>query len=507
MGNRPWSHLLAALALLTVSCSAAAQLRPWSVTPSIGLRGTYTDNASLVAAPERGEFVTQISPGIRVDGRSARLTGSLNYQANLLFYARDRDQDRLANTLNASGTLEAIEDFFFVDAQGNVAQNYISPFGSRPADIFSLTDNRTETRTFSLSPYFRGRVLGDYSYELRNRNTWTSADTGGIANATTQQFTGALASPIRLFGWAIDGSATRTSYEDDIRAEQEERLVRARLFFQPDSTLRLSVSAGREENNYLLGRQEQSYDIYGYGVLWRPTPRTSAELNWEHRYFGSSRLVSLNHRTRLTAWNVSYSRNASNFQQELLRLPAGNTVLLLNEIFRARIPDPVQRVNAIVDFLRLTGTPLFLTNSVAFYSQQITLQENLQASMALVGVRNSITFTVFRTQTSALSQEFSTLPNEVFLAAGDRIDQTGFGVNASHLLTGNTSVSASAQTVFAKGETSTLETQNDLLGLSLNHTLSPRTTTFAGASYTRFVPTSGSTSHARSVFVGLDHRF
>jgi uncharacterized protein (PEP-CTERM system associated) len=239
----------------------------------------------------------------------------------------------------------------------------------------------------------------------------------------------------------------------------------------------------------------------------RAASRTSAELNWEHRFFGSSRLVNLNHRTRLTAWNVTYSRNATNFQEELLRLPPGNTILLLNQIFLARIPDPLERINAIAEFLRLTGTPLFLTNSLAFYTQQITLRENLQGSMSLLGVRNSLTFTVFRSRSEALSQGLTALPSEVFLPENDRIDQLGFAVHASHRLTGNTSLSATAQTVYAESEASPLETQNDSLTLSLNHTLSPRTTTFAGANYSRFKPNTGSTSHARSVFLGLDHRF
>src|SRR5688572_17605371 len=98
MGNRPWGRLLVALVLLTSASNAAAQARAWSVTPSIGLRGTYTDNVSLTAAPERGEFVTQISPAINVNGRGSRFNASLNYTADALFYARNSEENRLANT-------------------------------------------------------------------------------------------------------------------------------------------------------------------------------------------------------------------------------------------------------------------------------------------------------------------------------------------------------------------------------------------------------------------------
>ena len=509
MGNRPWALLLAALALLTMApAESPAQVRAWTITPSVGVRGTYTDNASLVSAPEDGEFITQISPAISISGRGNRFRASLAYTADLLFYARDSDENRLANTLSAVGNLEAIENFFFVDASASVSQNFISPFGLRPTDIFSITDNRTETRTFSLSPYVRGQFPDGTSYEVRNRNTWTTTDTSALADVYTRQWVGSITTPIRLFGFGVDGADNRVSYDnDDPRPDLETRQVRARLFFQPDSTLRLFASVGREENNFTL-QETRSYRTYGYGALWRPTPRTTAEFNWEHRFFGTARLASLEHRTRLTAWSASYSRDVSTSQQEFLRLPPGNTAALLDQIFLARFPDPVERQAAVQQFLSVTGTPAFLANSLAFYTEQAILQERLQGSLGLLGTRNSITFTAFKSRSTALTESVSPLPAEVFLEVGRRVEQTGFGLSASHRLTGNTSITASANRVFAESEQPVVvESRNDSLALSLSHTLSPRTTTFAGATYAKGQPAGEPARHARSVFAGLNHRF
>ncbi len=508
MGNSAWRKALAALVLLTMAPDTPAQTRAWTITPSIGLRGTYTDNVSLSAAPENGEFVTQISPAISINGRGSRFNASLNYTADALFYARNSDENRLANTLGASANLEAIENFFFIDATGSVSQSYISPFGARPTDIFSLTDNRAETRTFGLSPYVRGQFRDGTSYEVRNRNTWTGADTGALADVQTRQWSASVNSPIRLFGVGVDAADNRVSYDvNDPRPDQETRHVRARLFFQPDASLRLSASAGREENNFTLG-QENSYRTYGYGALWQPTPRTTAEFNWERRFFGIARLASLAHRTRLTAWNLSYSRDVSSFQQELLRLPPGNTILLLNQIFLARIPDPLERIQAIARFLRTTGTPVFLANSLAFYTEQAMLQERLQGSAAILGARNSVIFTAFASSSNALTQSLTPLPADVFLATSSAVKQRGFGVSASHQLSGFTSLNASASRVFSEAEEpSTLESTSDSFSLGLNHTLSPKTSTFAGAAYTKTQPAGEPSSHARSVFAGLNHRF
>lgn len=488
--------------------STFAQLREWTVTPSIGLRATYTDNVSLAASPEEGELVTQVSPAISISGRSARLSASLNYTANAIFYARNSEENRLANSLSASASLEAAENFFFVDANASVSQNYLSPFGARPADITTITDNRTEARTLSISPYLRSQFAGGYSYELRNRNTWTGTDRGEIADIHTRQWTASLASPIRLFGWGVDASDNRVSYDDTIvRPDQETRQVRGRLFFQPDSTLRLSVSAGREENNFTL-EQERSYDTYGYGILWQPTPRTTAEWNWERRFFGTSRLLSLAHRTRLTAWSLSYSKDISTSQQELLRLPPGNVVALLNEIFLARFPDPLERLIAILQFLQLTGLPPFLADSLAFFTEQAMVQERLQGSVGILGARNSITFTAFASESSSLTDASGTpFVADPFLASRV-VKQHGFGVHASHRLSGFTSVSAGANRTFAESEEPPgPESRNDSFNLNLNRTLSPSTSVFAGVSYTRSRTSGESRRHARSVFAGLNHRF
>src|SRR5581483_3175273 len=102
-----WGRAFITTMLLTTGPSALAQTRAWTITPSIGLRGTYNDNVALVAAPAHGDFITDVNPAISVSGRSKRLSGTLSYNADLLFYSRNPEQDRIANTLNGSGSLEA----------------------------------------------------------------------------------------------------------------------------------------------------------------------------------------------------------------------------------------------------------------------------------------------------------------------------------------------------------------------------------------------------------------
>jgi uncharacterized protein (PEP-CTERM system associated) len=289
--------------------------------------------------------------------------------------------------------------------------------------------------------------------------------------------------------------------------------VRGRLFFQPDYALRFSVSAGWEENNYEVLRETRSNSIYGAGVAWNPGARTQVQAQYEERFFGPSRLARLRHRTRLTAWTLNYSRGVSDYQQEALRLPPGDTAALVDAIFASRIPDPAERREAVDQFLLASGAPSFLSSSLSFYSTQIFLQERLDASVGIIGLRNSLTFLVFASDSERISEGLTGVVPDAFLL-GDRIKIAGFGLRAEHKLTPFTWIGASAIRSHSRQEEPTaasIESRNDNLALTLNHSVSPRTLTFAGVGYHGLdneienrAPTS---TWSYTVFAGLHHRF
>ena len=495
---------------LLLGPSSSALAGKWTVTPSISVRGTYTDNASLATLPTRGTFVTQVAPKIHISGGGARFKGKLDYTADGVVYSNDVAKNKVANTLSGNGTLEAIENFFYVDVLGNVHQTFLSPFAPQPSEVYSVTSNRAEARTFGISPYLQGQVGQALSYQLRYRDTLTTSNSQLLADTRTKEWRGRVASPIRLFGWALDYDDTRVTYVDNAIGKQLSKLYRATVYFQPDVTLRLNLSAGREENNY-FSLETRSNKIYGGGVTWKPTPLSSAEVQYEHRYFGASRSAKLQHRSRLSVWTLAYSRNATTYQHALLTLPPGNIAALLDAILSGSISDPAARQAAVAQFLQANGLPAYLSSPATFYTQQVFLQENLDASVALLGKRSSLLLDVFGSKNQALTTNFnSAVPDAFALAQGSVIRQHGFGISANHQLTGSTSLGASARRTYVRQDLpSSSEARNDFFSLSLTRTLSPKTTTFAGFGYSRFTTegTPPSTAQSRSVYVGLNHRF
>ena len=499
----------ASVSLLLLNATPAGAT--WTVAPDITVRETYTDNVFVGSSTRESDFVTQATPGLTINGAGRRFRANFRYNPSVLLYAHNSSENNVANNLLGQGTLEAVERFLFVDANAAVGQGFVSPLAPQPTDIVNVTANRTETRTFGISPYIRSQFGRAFTYELRNRNTWTRTDSSALADVRTSAWSASAASPTaqtRLLGWALTYQQNRTSYTTVERPDFESKLFRAQIFVQPTAELRLNANAGRESNNYAL-QKEQSYNIGGFGARWQPGPRTSAEAQYESRFFGPYRLLRFDHRTRLTAWNVTYSRDASTFQQQLLTLPPGNTAALLDAIFAARIADPVQRQAAVEQFLHATGTPACLANSLAFYTQEIFRQERLEGSLGVLGKRNTITFSAFRARSTRISSGVGTDLPDAF-TPGSRITQTGFGANASHSITPFTTLGASVRRNLSRQEEPGATTsRNDFYAATLNHSLSPKTTTFAGLSYTHFDSSSASSSYrdARSAFVGLTHRF
>ena len=182
--------------------------------------------------------------------------------------------------------------------------------------------------------------------------------------------------------------------------------------------------------------------IYGAGLNWRPTDRTSLNGYWEHQFFGSSYNWQLTHRLPNVALSANFTRGLSSFPQLALAIPAGITVAqFLDAAFTTRIPDPAQRAAAVAQFLAQTGLPPTLASPLNFYAQSITLQQTASLSAVWVGALNAVGFTLFNVQSEAISGTGSALPAAFQFGANNT--QTGGGVNYSHRLSGFTNLVAS----------------------------------------------------------------
>src|SRR5262249_55055195 len=145
--------------------------------------------------------------------------------------------------------------------------------------------------------------------------------------------------------------------------------------------------------------------------------------------------------TRLSTWNLSASRNITSYPQQIASLTNVNTASLLNQLFLSSIPDPIERQNFINQYIRQNGLPAFLATPVYLYTQAITLVERANASVGLLGARNSIVFSVFYVRQQPITAAGTELPG-VFQPQNNTT-QVGFSAAWSHNLAPNLSSSVS----------------------------------------------------------------
>jgi uncharacterized protein (PEP-CTERM system associated) len=247
--------------------------------------------------------------------------------------------------------------------------------------------------------------------------------------------------------------------------------------------------------------------IYGAGFLWNPTERTIAVGNWEHRYFGSSYLLSFDHRTPRSATTVRVSRDTSSYPQQFLSLPAtGNVPLLLNFLLRSRIPDPAQRRDLVARLIEDRGLPTVLTEPVNLYTQQTYLLENASVTLGLLGVRNNVFVTVYYARTQPITGAGNPLPG--FLAPSINNTQTGATVAWTHNLTALLTFDASATALRTAANAPLVGLTNQgFVTFGLRAPLSARTSVFAGARYQVLRSDVAPDYNEAAVFAGINYTF
>ncbi|HVF65847.1 MAG TPA: TIGR03016 family PEP-CTERM system-associated outer membrane protein, partial [Casimicrobiaceae bacterium] len=225
--------------------------------------------------------------------------------------------------------------------------------------------------------------------------------------------------------------------------------------------------------------------VYGLTVQWRPTPRTRLDGTWEHRFFGNAYHFAFDHRMRRTTFSVSASRDLTSYPQQLATLVAGGSSSeLLDNLFRASVPDAAERARFVDAFIASRGLPGTLAEPLALFSQQLTLQENLRASIALTGARNTVVMSIFRLENESLRQVEETLP--VAPGAFGRVVQTGVDVSWSRSLTPTTSFTLTGIATRSRSDqVTTSESDNHAVRVTLTRVISPRTHVYAGARYQR----------------------
>lgn len=473
--------------------------RAWNIVPSISIRETFTDNASPGQAGKARDQITEVSPGIRLDGNAARVKMHFDYRLSELYYAQGTRGSQTQHALNSFGTLEAVEKLLFVDVSGNISRQNISAFGVQSPSNYSDNSNSTETSNFRISPYLRGRLGGYADYEARYSRSALRAKSAAASDSDIQEWRGRVSgdTPLAFIGWSAEGSRQSSDYTLGRKTESDN--IRGRLTYRVDPQLKLSASIGRESNDY-LSLTKQTWNTSGYGADWSPTERTQVSAFREKRFFGNGHTFSVSHRLPRSAIKYVDSRDIASLPNQFATVGLGNIYDLLFSQMASSIPDQDARAVFVNSLLQQSGIAPNTQVNAGFLSSQVTLMRRQELSYVLQGVRNTLTLAANRSRNERLGTGLGT--GDDYSSVSD-IAQQGFNVGWSHQLSPLSSLNVTGTRSRSTGSsaTSAVNPENTQKSLSAGVTtkLGAKTN---GALTARRTETSGTNPYTENAVVG-----
>lgn len=467
------------LPLLLMGASASAN--NWNFAPTLTVTEEFNDNMAATATSPQAGWVSTLSPGFRLDGAGARFRAYADYQRENLFYQRHADWNRQQNRLDAFATLEAIENFFFVDFDGGMSQRTLSPFGAASLNGASAASDRVETRTLGVSPYIRGAVGGSAEYLLRYRWALLRSDDDALSDTRAQQFVGSLRSRgAGRLGWFGDLMGTR--FSSDAADDRTDARVRVGVYVPFGSHIHASVSAGSERTDY-LSVDAETYSTPGVGIEWSPDKNTQFAAIREKRFFGYGHSVKFSHRTGLVAWQYSGTRDVAAFQGLLTAHTSGAIQDLMDDLLQSAIPDPLERSQAVRQRLDLAGTAANLSGVDGLTTSSLFLDRANEGSVALIGRRDTLTLLLRQSKHSLLA--FVPTSNDAFADSQD-IQEKSVAFSWLHRMTPLTTLETSVIGRKAEAmDVSGLDSTQRLFSLTLAFRLAPKLNASLGYRHSR----------------------
>ncbi|MDD5275077.1 MAG: TIGR03016 family PEP-CTERM system-associated outer membrane protein [Methylovulum sp.] len=337
----------------------------WSVNSFASAQEIYSDNITLAPlTSQKSAFVTSITPGVAIIGRSARTLLNLNYQMQNLYNARGDNQLTTFHQLRSNGNLMLVPNRFFLNVHSGISQQNTNN-NQIANDNISGVGNRANVSTFGLTPTWTPR-FGNYANGSARVNFEAlTTDVASSANNNTFSDTLNVSEFIQLNSGI---EFKRIKWGLLFNNTENNRISGNNVSFQNSSgTIRTSISkhfnvfaqGGYSNNSFQTSTNNNSNGLYyTLGGQWVPSRLYSVEagygnnrhitvnvspmqrLRWTTTYRdndiglnnGKTWQTALNYRTRRSSWVLSHENDTTTAQ----------AILLQQQTFTVDInPDPL----------------------------------------------------------------------------------------------------------------------------------------------------------------------
>jgi len=364
----------------------AGELPPgWSFTPRVRLSEIYTDNVALTSREEQSDTVTELTPGFRLEGRSLRAQGQLDYQAQGLSYARDSSRNTTNQRVAAQGNLAVVRQELFLEADATRTQQNLSPESSElPIGSLAVVGEQTNVTTYGGGPRIQ-HEFGDFA-RFRARFRAQHADyEGQIPSSDSDLVTASLTSGLRFerYGWSLAYERRREELTQSdvpsarVRFDQTRAEANARV----SASTQLFAAGGYESNDFQGAEELNDTDgpFWETGVRWNRPPSISSEVAFGERYFGHTGRASVSYTGPFASLDLRYAETL--FTDSELRLL--RTQQLVHDAQGNVVLDP-------------SGSPVFSTIPLPTATNQVILERRTDLDGTWTRGRSTYSVGLFR---------------------------------------------------------------------------------------------------------------
>ena len=350
-------RLLLGFIILCGCCFSAGQALAfqWQARPNLTMSEAFDDNLQLASVNKKSGFVSQVTPGLFLNGQSPWSNFNLNYRLQGFYNDQGSDAIDIYHQLQTNSLLQPIQNTLFIQSSSSISQQNITP-GLLATDSVAGRRNMVTNENFNIAPYLTphfGQVAtgllkfgyGRSFFNEPNTSSDSTQTSNLISNSQTIQKQAGLTSGayFNVFSWNLNYSSQDQTQSGSPDVIFENYTANGRYFINRNYNVFLQT--GYENNSYQTAGNNGVKNGFFYtgGMQWQPSLWYSMELgvgNNDHvtirynpsnnlnsfvtyRYnnvglnLGSSWDAGLNYTTLRSRWGVTYHQDTTTVQQIL----------------------------------------------------------------------------------------------------------------------------------------------------------------------------------------------
>lgn len=286
----------------------------WRISQFASFNQEYSDNINREPEGDEGAaLVTEIGPAWEVSITTSRINAALRSSSLARKQSLTDSSLELRNELDATTTIEFLENLFFLDASATSSRQTID------TTTTGGESDQDQVTSYSISPYLVNHFgsFADSEFRLTFAETIVDAETASDDSTASASFLVSSGRDFNNLFWSLSANTSRTS-----RSEEDDDISETSLSANGEYAISryfsLVGSVGYQIRDDTGTDNDVDDPTWEIGFDWRPSPRTDVRMTYGQRDGDTSVRANINHRlSPRSSVAITYSEELETSQERL----------------------------------------------------------------------------------------------------------------------------------------------------------------------------------------------